>query len=984
MQLRRFVLFGSDHTWAPCFPRLSLLAYTRSAVSTGAPIYLVSACANGEEFVAAFRRYADKTGLFVPMAEPLPSGRKGRFAVTLRDGGVMLEGEAEIVSSAKTPSVLHGRAGMTIRFIEPDDTSKTVLVELERARLAMKPPAPSVSPRPAEIPAEPRPVVPVPAGRIDANNALAECVAIGDIATLAVVEAAPLKSGPKFVVPTIPPVAGARPATPTLPALPPRTITPSVPAIPPRPAKPVEPVASKPLEPKPAEPVAETTAPAPRPPETGPPEAPTVTADAHSTKSTQPVAVVPPPSKEPAGVKSDTLLAVKLPPETSSRISSTRPAVVVPPPARAVAVRDEDDDDPPVEPPPPAATLQRPDTIDIEANLALISGETGPLAAVTPADALPFNDTPVSMPAVEEPRPEPKKPAFIEAKTMQAAVAPMRPPAKPAPRNGEAAPPSSAPAARSFVDVNDLEISEPTDLTDMPVDPEMFASLSRRTTIGVAVVPDGVTVLPARAAPSEDDVRDTSLMEAQQLTAGIVGPRSIDGRAPTIPPYEVQEPTPSGDWTISTTTDEPTILPRASSSSDILTSATRPDAAGDGVGKSDPGVGLPTGDWTIALDSDSPDGWGEPAQVEKPARAATHPGPPMSEVASTEPLEARNEPERAIDDDGPKIQVDPTLIQPLQPMPLEEHSFTPMPVAAAPTADASGALPYAPRQMPPAVGMTPPGGGVPAYASEPRGEPGPAGYAAPIPFTPPPTATGARAFDPRDSAPQLPMPAADAGRRRRVLVIAISAALVLVVGAIVVIVLSQSGGSPSGGSSKPAPSGATGAVAPAPVSPVASARSVPPARTEPTPAAATTTPATCKIAVTTVPGGAELVVDGKVVATSDAAVELPCGVETKLVVRKQHHVAQTRNVTASTDTRPLKVTLAKQTFAVKISSKPPGATVTYRDRSLGVTPMITQLPAYESATLVFRKDGFARDKQEITPKTNNQAVQATLQRAARR
>ncbi|MBA3503791.1 MAG: hypothetical protein H0T65_25745, partial [Deltaproteobacteria bacterium] len=94
-------------------------------MTSGAPIYLVSACASGEEFVAAFRRYADKNGLFIPIAAPIPAGRRGRFAVTLNDGGVMVEGDADIVSSALTPSVLHGRVGMTLRFIEPDIKSKT-------------------------------------------------------------------------------------------------------------------------------------------------------------------------------------------------------------------------------------------------------------------------------------------------------------------------------------------------------------------------------------------------------------------------------------------------------------------------------------------------------------------------------------------------------------------------------------------------------------------------------------------------------------------------------------------------------------------------------------------------------------------------------------------------------------------------------------------------------------------------------------------
>ncbi len=187
---------------------------------TGAPIYLVSACTSGEEFVAAFRRYADKHGLFVPIKEPLAAGRRCRLAVTLKDGGVMIEGEAEIVSSARTASVLHGRAGMTLRFLEPDDASKTMLRDLEKARLSMRPAPPTMSPRPAEIPAEPRPVPPPVQGRIDAANALAECVAIGDTdapaptAPIAPVVPPPKKAGPRFVAPMVPAVP-AIPAAPT-------------------------------------------------------------------------------------------------------------------------------------------------------------------------------------------------------------------------------------------------------------------------------------------------------------------------------------------------------------------------------------------------------------------------------------------------------------------------------------------------------------------------------------------------------------------------------------------------------------------------------------------------------------------------------------------------------------------------------------------------------------------------------------------------
>ena len=154
-------------------------------MSSGAQIFLVSACTSGEDFVAAFRRYVDRNGVvFVPLAEPLPAGRRGRIAITLSDGGVMIEGQAEVVSSARTPSVLHGRVGMTVKFVAPDEPSKIVLLELEKARLALKPTAPSVAPRSANVPSSPRPIPPPAGGRIDSVNALAECVVCGDTKSL--------------------------------------------------------------------------------------------------------------------------------------------------------------------------------------------------------------------------------------------------------------------------------------------------------------------------------------------------------------------------------------------------------------------------------------------------------------------------------------------------------------------------------------------------------------------------------------------------------------------------------------------------------------------------------------------------------------------------------------------------------------------------------------------------------------------------------
>jgi hypothetical protein len=83
------------------------------AVSSDDPIFLVSMCGTPEDFLTAFRRYVDRHGLFVPTATPAPALHHGRFAITLSDGRVMVEGEAEIASSSSRPSALYGRTGMT-------------------------------------------------------------------------------------------------------------------------------------------------------------------------------------------------------------------------------------------------------------------------------------------------------------------------------------------------------------------------------------------------------------------------------------------------------------------------------------------------------------------------------------------------------------------------------------------------------------------------------------------------------------------------------------------------------------------------------------------------------------------------------------------------------------------------------------------------------------------------------------------------------
>jgi PEGA domain len=78
------------------------------------------------------------------------------------------------------------------------------------------------------------------------------------------------------------------------------------------------------------------------------------------------------------------------------------------------------------------------------------------------------------------------------------------------------------------------------------------------------------------------------------------------------------------------------------------------------------------------------------------------------------------------------------------------------------------------------------------------------------------------------------------------------------------------------------------------------------------------------------------------------------------------------------------VTLPKPMFSVKVSSTPPGATITVAGKNVGITPTTVRLVAFEVSTLTLTRDGYATELQRITPKTNNQTVHANLKKTPRK
>ena len=494
-------------------------------MTTGAPLYLVSACGSAEEFVAAFRRYADRGGLFVPIADPLPAGKHGRVALALSDGRIILEGEIEVSASWPRPSPLYGRIGMTLKFVAPDDATKTTLTELEKARLAMKPPPLTATPRAGDVPATPRAVAPPVGGRIDAANALAESIAIGDVGAWrdATPKATVDSPSQKFVIPTIPQVGAPRPKSQSVP-----------PALQPR--------------------ISEPTKPPPLP-------------------GTIPVVIPPKIITPPIGVGRATVMGMPA--------MDREPAAPEPPPVISAKVTQEG-----IQPatPPKGTSMGMPPIARAPSEGVLVVS-TPPRRDPTPipkrgeAIQIPKREiaigkqTTLGMPIVRAPADteamEPLSPPPTPTSTGAAARRAHTPSTPPAPRNPTPFAPLPV-VKRPAIDPSVVAADEPTDLTEIPPPPPV-GDEQKKTSLGVQMMSATPVEMswdesgPAYVGPPPDSTtRPSGSLRASEIMAAMKGEDWVmapDASQPTVVPKSeppaaadqkaAEEKSGPDDWAIS-------------------------------------------------------------------------------------------------------------------------------------------------------------------------------------------------------------------------------------------------------------------------------------------------------------------------------------------------------------------------------------------------------------------------------------------------
>jgi hypothetical protein len=569
------------------------------------------------------------------------------------------------------------------------------------------------------------------------------------------------------------------------------------------------------------------------------------------------------------------------------------------------------------------------------------------------------------------------------------------------------------PAKAAPAVTEDADLAEATDLTPIP-QPPLVGEAQRATSLGVAVM----TAVPLDGKPEDS---------AKLLTAPEPEPPPVDAaavattsRSGGMRASQIMAAIPaSDDWTMTPDAAAPTVVAAADkpASAELLIAAPR----------------APTGDWLIANDPEA--GWSAPSKPDlvakpEPAPPAPKPRTPakgnvVAAVASEHGIQAQVWEDKPTGIGEAKIEIDPTLMEPLKPMPLVDedgfpqtqpariptpvpgaamstpvmHAFTPPPalsVGFAPAPLASPPLPPPPLTPLPGQFGTTTQGLPPPPAMTPHAQAAMMGFDQPRMVTD----QGTGFFRDSGSVPHYATDAQAAirqGSSKRTLVIAVSAAVIAVMGFVIVVMATGGKKSraahPTGSGAAPieVASGSAPGPGETPGSGSALPTIAPPDRgsdvtqvAPPVQDAGAGAAATCTVAVTTTPAGAEVSLDKTVLGTTPGTFALPCGVEAKLGIRKRTYMGVYKLVTPTAEGATLAVKLAAALFSVKVTSVPAGATITVGGKPMGVTPTTIKVPAYAASSITISKDGFAPDTQKLTVKDNNVAHHVTLKKTGKR
>jgi hypothetical protein len=503
-----------------------------------------------------------------------------------------------------------------------------------------------------------------------------------------------------------------------------------------------------------------------------------------------------------------------------------------------------------------------------------------------------------------------------------------------------------------------LDLGEPTERTTVP-EPPPIGEDQKKTSLGVSMI--SASPLETGGPLDAEEAKPTTQQAAVEAP-----PPASPGRSGGLRASEIMAAMKGEDWTMTPDASSPTVVPKVSTEPNEKDLAAAEE-------KSVPG------DWAISLDPEAPGGWSAPSKVEKLPEPKQTPasGNRNIAVASDKAIEAVEWEEKPTGIGEALVQIDPTLMGPAVDVPLFEDE-DPVNIVSTPVVDVSPPKPIPPALAPiPFVSSTPT---PPPWAGPPLPL-APMAATAATPLPPPPLVGTFPAVPPRpditdgntnffrDSGEVASFTTQDATdqfegkRKRRALMFVIAAGLA--VAAAVTVIMLTGGKHATPTQTQRSGSGSSVVALAVPVD--AAVMAPPPALVDAGPPA----PQLCSVDVTSSPSGAEIAIDQTVLGTSPATIQLPCGVESKLIIRKAKYGSVQRSFTATAEATKLAVKIAAPVFSLKVTSLPEGATITVGGKMVGITPTTIKVLASSPTMITLTKDGYSPDTQKIAPRQNN-------------
>jgi PEGA domain len=135
----------------------------------------------------------------------------------------------------------------------------------------------------------------------------------------------------------------------------------------------------------------------------------------------------------------------------------------------------------------------------------------------------------------------------------------------------------------------------------------------------------------------------------------------------------------------------------------------------------------------------------------------------------------------------------------------------------------------------------------------------------------------------------------------------------------------------------------------------------------------------CQLRISASANPATIEIDGVARGETPALVDVPCR-PVHVELRRARYAAAERTVEPGPGVTEVELRLSRPVVAVRILSRPAGATVRLNGKDLGKTPLTAQVTAYEHATLIWIAPDGATRTQQIYPQAEGDSFSAIMGR----